>query len=157
MDIFSGKPYARKILSSLQAYCARQEHCIYDVTQRMSTSQLSEYDKESIIQSLIDDKFIDETRYARAFIRDKIRLNHWGKIKVAYQLKAKNISSSIINPILDEIDKKEYEEILLEETKKQIARKKITGSFEDKAKVARALQSKGFEADLIFPAIENCL
>jgi regulatory protein len=146
-----GQTYGSALIS-MQSYCAKRETCCFDIKQKLNRYKLSEDEKSRIIDELINEKFIDEERYARAFVRDKFRFNKWGKIKIGYHLRAKGISDSIIQHGMQEIDTENYTEHLKLEIKKKISNQKTDV---DKSKIIRTFQSKGFELDLILKAYDS--
>ena len=94
-----------------EAYCAMSEHCSDDVCRKLEQwgAPLAAYD--SILRYLKKEKFVDDQRYAIAFVRDKYRFNQWGRIKIAQSLRLKHIDSESINLAMEEIDEGEYQEI----------------------------------------------
>ncbi|HKK82055.1 MAG TPA: regulatory protein RecX, partial [Prolixibacteraceae bacterium] len=98
------QPETKKALSKCMALCSKSEKCISDIRKKLSNWQLPEEETQQVIDNLIDEKFIDEQRFAESFMRDKFRFNHWGKIKIIYHLKAKGISSGDIAHGINEID-----------------------------------------------------
>jgi len=144
-----------QILQRMMSLCSKNEKCAYDIEQKLRKNNYSDDDIKKIINELHESDFINQGRYAEAFVNDKLRFNHWGKRKIAYALKAKNIDEEIINQKLEEIDPELYEEILKGELEKKINRiDKITDKSE-KEKVVRYLLQKGFEYGKIFDIIEK--
>ncbi len=139
-------------LNAMQRYCAKQETCTFDIKRKLGYYQLSDEEKTEVIENLVNEGFVDEERYARIFVRDKFKLNKWGRIKIGFQLKAKMIPDGLINKSLSEISKDDYEQTLEEEVRKKVKR---NNSPEDKAKIVRHFQSRGFELDFILRAWDN--
>ena len=110
---------------------------------------------ENILKKLLDDKFVDELRYAKSFVRDKFRLNKWGRIKLEYALRQKKIDEKIIQDALAEIDEKKYFNIVAEllQGKSKTLKDKDPGII--KAKLIRFAQSKGFEYHVIRQALQT--
>lgn len=129
--------------------CSKKECCRYDILHKLKLWKIDEEDTEKIIQKLEKEKFIDETRYTKAFVNDKLKFNHWGKIKIKYHLKQKNIAESTIKTGLDIIAIDEYKKILTNEMEKKWKMVRAKSVFEKKQKVLSYLSSKGFEIDLI--------
>lgn len=129
--------------------CSKKEYCKYDILQKLKLWKVEVEEGRKIIQKLEEDGFIDETRYAKAFVNDKFRFNHWGKIKIKYYLKQKNIAESIIRISLENIIAEEYKTVLMNEINKKWKAVKTESNFEKKQKVFNYLVSKGFEVDLI--------
>ena len=143
-----------QVLNKLTTLCARGEHCQQEMLDKMRRWEIDESVQARVMEYLLKEKFIDEERYARCFVEEKIKFNGWGRKKVEQALYMKRIPSSIYNPILDEVDEKNYEEILrpLLETK----RKTVTGKseYEIRGKLIRFALSRGFETDEILKVLD---
>ena len=116
---------------------------------------VEEYIIDNILADLITEKFIDERRFAESFCRGKFRIKKWGKIKIKNELKKRRISNSCINIGLEQIDEKEYSLLLSELFKKKKNSIKEKNKFIRNRKIARYLQQKGFENNLIWELINN--
>ena len=135
-------------LNSMMAYCSRSEHCVFDVIEKLSAAAVSEDDANEIVQELIRLGYIDELRYARAFVNDKFRFNKWGKIKIAHVLRQKKVASNVIQEALDTIDDEAYNQVLMQliESKKKTTKATAT---QQRAAVMRFALSRGFEYETI--------
>lgn len=135
-------------LNSMMAYCSRSEHCVFDVMEKLSAAAVSEDDANEIVQELIRLGYIDELRYARAFVNDKFRFNKWGKIKIAHVLRQKKVASNVIQEALDTIDDEAYNQVLMQliESKKKTTKATAT---QQRAAVMRFALSRGFEYETI--------
>lgn len=135
-------------LNSMMAYCSRTEHCVFDVMEKLSAAAVSEDDANEIVQELIRLGYIDELRYARAFVNDKFRFNKWGKIKIAHVLRQKKLASNVIQDALDTIDDEAYNQVLMQliESKKKTTKATAT---QQRAAVMRFALSRGFEYETI--------
>lgn len=145
----------KKALSKCMALCSKGEKCISDIRKKLENWQLPETELQKVINALIEEKFIDEQRFAESFVRDKFRFNYWGKIKIAYHLKAKGISKMLIDEALTQIADKEYFEtlhLLLKQKNKSV---KANSEYEKKAKLIRFAQGRGFEYDIIARIIDK--
>lgn len=130
-------------------YCSLSEHCIQKVREKLVQWETPKEFIDPIIEKLIEEDYINEERFAVAFVKDKFRFNHWGKIKITTHLKALNIHSSIIAKAIEEIKEEEYVEMLDEIVEKK--RKTINKGtdYEIRAKLLRHALSRGFEYDLV--------
>ena len=97
----------------LAAVCAQAEHCEQEMRDKMKRWEIDATTQDSIIARLVKERYIDNERYARAFVKDKIRYNKWGRRKVQQALWMKRISNDIQQRVLDEIDEKEYLDVLI--------------------------------------------
>lgn len=132
--------------------CARSEQCEWDIRQKLRKQGLNGADIEKILDFLIENKFIDDYRFARSFTNDKVRFSAWGRNKIRQALSLKRIPRSAITEALKEIDEKEYIKAL---QRAGISKAKNLNlyNYEDKAKLYRYLMSRGFESSLIYKFI----
>jgi regulatory protein len=144
-------------LSRLAALCARSEQCIQSCMEKLSRWGVSADDSATIIQHLVAEKYIDERRYATLFTKDKHRLAHWGKNKIANTLKLSKIPSAYINEALAQISDESYETQLTDLVMKKLKSCKAKNSYDLKAKLYRFAISRGFESNLALSAIEDIL
>ena len=145
------KPY----LSKMAHYCSMQERAVYDVLLKLPSASLSEDDKDYIIEKLKKEGFLDEERFARAFANDKFKLNHWGRIKIGYSLRMKQVDGAAIEEGLRQIDEHDYQNLLFSLASKKHKETKSSSQQEDNNKVARFLLQRGFEPDLIWKVIQS--
>lgn len=144
-----------KILSRAARLCSAGERCSYEIREKLAGWGLREDEIKNGVQYLTDNGFIDDSRYARFFIRDKLRFNKWGRIKLIYSMKQKQLSSDTIKNALNDIDEEEYAEILEKILK---AKMKSTGSLTvavNKAKVIRYAAQKGFTTEEIVNSLKR--
>ena len=134
------------MLRRAAAYCSTAERCIQDVQKKIQAAGLTSEEGERIIARLLQEKFIDETRFTGYFVNDKLRFNKWGRFKIAYELHKKNIPASIRAEALEGIDEKEYEDILLALLKAK--KKSVKGKDERDiyTKLLRFAAGRGFES-----------
>lgn len=131
------------------SYCAISEHCISEVEQKLFAWGVEKNQIEEIVNYLVENDFINEKRYSKAFVRDKFHLNKWGKIKISMALVSKNIPKQLINSALDLIDEGEYDEMLATLLKSKQKSIKYEFEFEKQGKLFRFAQSRGFENQVI--------
>jgi regulatory protein len=136
-------------LSKAMAICSKAEKCVSDIQKKLDDWDVEPADAKKIIKTLIEEKFIDETRYACYFVRDKFRFNKWGKIKIAYMLKIKKLASEIIQNALDEIGEEVYMEALSGMLHEKARKTRFVNEYDKKAKLYRFAQSRGFENEAI--------
>lgn len=143
-----------QVLNKLTTLCARGEHCQQEMLDKMRKWEIEEDVQARVMEYLLKEKFIDEERYTRLFVEEKIKFNKWGRKKLEQALYMKRIPRSISAPILDEIDEENYEEILrpLIEAK----RKTVTGKseYEIRGKLIRFALSRGFDMDTILSVLD---
>ena len=90
----------------LAALCANAEHCQYEMLEKMKRWELSDEAQARVMARLIEERYVDDRRYARAFVKDKICYNKWGRRKVQQGLWMKRIDKEIQDEVLDDIDEK---------------------------------------------------
>jgi len=149
-----GKEFKR-ILTRMCNFCARGEKCVFDITQKLIKLEVNKEDELKIINYLIDNNFINNQRYAEAFVNDKFKFNKWGKQKIRQNLKFKKIESNFIEAALSNLNYDDYIKVLttiLINKRKQI---KDKNEFVIKQKLLNHAISKGFEADVIFEVISK--
>jgi len=145
----------KQALARIQKICSVQEKCSFDVRRKLSDWGFENIAIEKIIIILIEDKFVDDNRFSKSFVREKFRINKWGRIKITYALKQKRIPESTIDLALEEIEEEEYLHILETELIKKKKSIKAKNQFDLKGKLLRFGQSKGFEIENIIRIIQN--
>ena len=130
-------------------YCSLSEHCIQKVREKLVQWEAPKELIQPIIDKLVEEDYINEERFARAFVKDKFRFNHWGRIKITTHLRVLSISSDIIAKAIGEIDEDEYVEILDETVEKKRKTIKKGTDYEIRAKLLRHALSRGFEYEII--------
>ncbi len=136
-------------LDKARQMCSREEKCIDDIRKKLADWNLSAEDFDEIIESLIDDKFLDEKRYVAAFVKDKIRFNKWGKIKIAYMLRQKRIASTLISECFDEFDAEIYLEMIQNEIAKKRKTIRAKSDYDLKTKLIQFGMSRGYETEIV--------
>jgi regulatory protein len=142
----------KQLLNNMMAYCSRAERCVMDVKEKMAKVGASDADIQLVLEQLQVLDFINEERYAVAFVNDKFRFNKWGRVKIEYALRMKKIPSDTIAKALDGVD----EEVYLQTLKKLLLAKQKTvkgTAAQQRAAVIRFGLSRGFE----YACIERCL
>jgi regulatory protein len=155
---FSKQPryYSKKeAFLKASAFCAYQERTQQEVREKLYSYGLEEDDVEEVICRLIEENFINEERFAKAFAGGKFRMKKWGRIKIKQELKARGLSTYCINKGMQEINPEEYEQTLLALLEKKNREEKESVPMLRKQKLARFLLSKGYEQDLVWDAING--
>ncbi len=145
----------REVIERIQSFCAIQDRSQYEVKNKMKDWGVEECIIDNILSDLVTEKFIDEHRFANSFCRGKFRIKKWGKIKIKNELKKRKISDSCIKKGLEQIDEKEYGLLLSELFKKKKNSINEKNKFIRNGKIAKYLQQKGFENNLIWELINN--
>lgn len=133
------------IADKIRKYCSYQERCCQEVRVKLSSFHLPKQETEALIQQMLNENFVNEERYVECFIRGKINVKKWGKVKIKCELLQKQIASSLIEEKLNEIDNDLYINNLI----LLIDKWKSLNEGEDKMKLYRFLLSKGYESNII--------
>lgn len=137
------------------ALCSSAEHCTADIREKLARWGVTEADSRTIIDRLVQERFIDEQRYAVAFVKDKFRFSGWGRIKMRYALQQKRIDGSDIDHALATLDEELYNDRLLELLQAKSRSIRDDDPEARRAKLFRFAASRGFESALIFNALKQ--
>lgn len=144
-----------EIRKKLEHYCAYQDRCHQEVYQKMYSFNLSFHEKEELMVYLIDNNFLNEERFAQSFVRGKHNYKKWGKVRITNELKARNISSTIIKIALKEINDSLYFEMFDDLANKHwetISEKNI---MKKRKKFCDYFIRKGWENELIYDKVKE--
>ncbi len=144
-----------QLKKKLAKYCAWQERCSYDAGNKLQNLGASKQDAEKIIKWLKNENYINDVRFAEAFVRGKFNNNKWGKIKIISELRIRNLDEQTIKNALKEITESDYLKTLNELASKKWREVKADNLFQKKQKTAAYLANKGFETDLVYSILEK--
>jgi regulatory protein len=133
----------------LAQLCARSEHCQWELLEKMRRWEMSEEAQARVMQRLVSERYVDDERYARAFVRDKVRYNKWGRRKVEQGLWLKHIDEDIRERVLDEVDDEEYLSVLRPLLRQKRRSTRAASDYELNQKLARFALGRGFTYDII--------
>lgn len=140
---------------TLAALCAQAEHCQWEMLEKMRRWELSDEAQARVMERLVKERYVDDERYARAFVKDKIRYNKWGRRKVEQALWQKHIDDDIRQRVLDEVDDHEYLSILRPLLQQKRKSTKAQSDYELNQKLIRFALGRGFTFDIIRQCIET--
>lgn len=135
--------------------CARREYCVFDIETKLKRYNLEKETIESIIARLVKEKYIDEIRYTRGFIKDKIRFNKWGKTKIEYALRQKRVPEDIVAEAFLEYTDEELNNSLQDLLQAKWKTIKGDSDYEKRNKLIRFGLSRGFDMNNILKCIKN--
>lgn len=143
--------------SRLEALCARSEQCTFDLSRKLAGWGVPSSEAQSILQSLEAQGFVDDARYAVAFVRDKYRFSRWGVYKIRMHLSARRISTADIESALRAIDRDEYYRLLLSalRARARTLSPEELGTPEGRLRLMRFAISRGYESALVSRAIRE--
>ncbi len=142
-------------LQKIKQFCAYQERCHREVTEKLYSFGLYKKAVEIILSNLIEENFLNEERFAIAFAGGKFRMKQWGRVKIKYELKQKGVGSYCINLALKEIDEETYLTTLKTLATKKWESLKGEQYLNRQAKTTTYLLQKGFELHLISAVIDE--
>lgn len=146
-----------KGLQKAMRLCSRSEKSALDIRQKLRQWDIEKGLHEEILKELYKANFLDDMRYAKGYVHDKVYLNKWGKQKVYFALKMKEIPEHIIEEAVATIDQKRYEEGVLSLLKNKEKSLKVASSYDKMAKLIRFGQSRGFTMTEINKALNNII
>ncbi|WP_456423747.1 regulatory protein RecX [Lutibacter sp.] len=141
----------------LEHFCAYQERCHKEVEQKLYDLKMIPEAKEKIILHLLQHNFLNEERFAKAFVRGKFSIKKWGRIKIINELKFKNISKYNIKSALQEINEEDYFSTLQKIAIKKLKLLKEPNTFKKKNKLTTFLISKGYEFELVYKIVNTLI
>lgn len=142
-------------LKKAMSLCARREYCSEDIRVKLDSWGINNPDADNIISSLIRENFINDKRYAEAFVKDKYHHNKWGKVKIASQLRAKRIASELIDSALATVDEDQYRQTIKDILASHRKFIKAKNQFDLKGKLLRFGLSKGFESHILYDILNE--
>ncbi len=146
---------AQQAYAKLTALCARSEHCQHDMLEKMRQWGVAEEEQAEVMARLIEGRYVDDERFARAFVSDKVHYNKWGRRKVEQALWQKHIDSDIATRVLNEVDDSEYVGILKQLLKQKSRSAKADSDREQTMKLTRFALSRGFTMDIIRQCLDT--
>ncbi len=144
-----------QVLEKLKYYCAYQERCHKDVSDKLWDFQLSENERMNIISELIGENYLSEERFAVAFSEGKFRIKKWGRIKIKQKLKEKKVSDYCLKKGLEALDEEEYIETLEKLVHRKFDSINESNLYKRKVKTVNYCYQKGYETELIWNIIND--
>ncbi|WP_394759584.1 regulatory protein RecX [Flavobacterium sp.] len=146
---------SKEIIRKLEFYCAYQERCHNEVTEKMRSYAMTSQEIDTVMAHLITDNFLNEERFACSFARGKHRIKSWGKIRIVNELKFRQISKYNIDKALKEFSEDEYLETFhkLAENHWEIMRE--SNILKKRKKFCDFMLRKGFESGLVYEKVKE--
>ncbi|QBA65157.1 regulatory protein RecX [Muriicola soli] len=139
----------------IEHYCAYQERCHQEVVQKLREMHMIPEAIDQIMGHLISENYLNEERFARSFARGKFRIKSWGRNRISLELKKRNISPTIINIALRELEEPAYSDTLESLAKKRFKQLKGLNPWQQKKKLGDYLLYRGWESDLVYEQINR--
>ena len=146
----------QKVADRMRALCSRREYCRKDVMKKVMTALDGDVAKaEEVVAKLVEERYVDDLRYATAFARDKASITGWGEAKIRYMLSSKGIDRELIAQALDEVDDKRAETRL-----EKLMENKVRSLKDDpqrRLKLLRFGLGRGYTYDQVTEMIDKML
>ena len=144
-----------QVLDKMAKYCAYQERCVKDVKDKLKTYDIPQESKDEIIDYLLDNRFVNDERFARSFVRGKVNQSGWGVNKIRFHLMQKGIDKDVIDEAFGQTDEEVYKQKLIDILKAKSKTVKAETDFERKRKLAAFAMQKGFEGSLVWEVLKE--
>lgn len=142
-------------LYRLSALCSKSEHCSGDMTTKLRQWGFDEQAQARILERLTAEKFVDDERYARAFIDDKLHANGWGPLKISQGLRQKQVDSTITGAALSEVGEEQWLSVLMPLLRQKWPTITAATDYDRSMKLIKFAYSRGFDLDLIRKCIDS--
>ncbi|MBQ6771696.1 MAG: RecX family transcriptional regulator [Bacteroidales bacterium] len=152
----SDKPLTpEQVLDKMAKYCAYQERCLKDVKDKLKTFDIAQEAKSEILDYLLDNRFVNDERFAKTFARGKVNQSGWGMNKIRFHLVQKGIAKDIIDEALGQTDEEAYRQRLISILKSKSKTVKAENDYERNRKLAAYAMQKGFESGLVWEVLKE--
>ena len=145
------------LLAHAARLCSSSEHCASQIQEKLLSWEATEEEAENIIGYLVKEKYIDNSRFSRAYCHDKFCYNHWGRVKIRQMLRHLRLSDEEIAEGMEAIPEEDYLQALTDALRQKDRTLRETDPYQRKGKLVRHLLSRGFEMDLILDATDKYL
>jgi len=144
-----------QVLDKMAKYCAYQERCVKDVREKLRTYDILQEDRDKILDFLLDNRFVNDERFAKSFVRGKVNQSGWGMNKIRFHLMQKGIDKDLIDEALQQTDEEVYRQRLMDILKTKSKIVKAATDYEKKRKLAAYAMQKGFEGSLVWEVLKG--
>ena len=141
----------------IESYCAYQDRCHKEVVSKLKEMGMIPLAIDTIVNQLIEDRFLNEERFAKSFARGKFKIKKWGKNRIVNELKFRDISKYNITSALKEIDPNEYVQTLDTLARKRLLQISETDVQKRKKKMADYLLYRGWESQLVYEKLQELI
>ena len=144
-------------LNALMRLASRSEKSSGDAMRLMRNWDVEPSARAGVLQKLIDNKFIDDRRYAEAFVRDKMRFSGWGAFKLRSALHAKGIAGEIVDEVLRSLDSDNMTERLRDRLERKMRTVKFASRYDLKSKLMRYGASLGYDFESVADVVDSLI
>ncbi len=145
----------QQAFQQLAALCARGEHCLWDMQEKMRRWELSDDARQRIAGQLTAGRYVDDRRYAAAFAADKARYDKWGRRKIEQALRMKHIDEDTVSSVMDDLGDDIYTATLQQLLRQKQKTVKASSDYELRQKLVRFAMGRGFTYDIIRQCIDT--
>ena len=142
-------------LQKLAALCSQSEHCTSEMKEKMTRWGIDEDAQQRVVEYLVANRYVDDRRYARSFVNDKLKYNKWGPRKIEQSLWMKHIDESILREALDDVDNEEYISVLRPLLTSKRKTTKPETDYEMNQKLLRFAIGRGFTFEQVKEVIDD--
>lgn len=144
--------------AKLEYLCAYQERCAFELVRKMKSWGIDVDDQGILLANLIENNYLNEERFAEAFVSGKVNIKRWGRIKIRQELKARQIAEYSIKKGLSQIDETVYWRNIIHLAEQKVNRlSREEDRFKKRMKLLQFLVSKGYESDIANDAADEVL
>ena len=151
----SGNFTVDEIEFKLKQYCSYQDRCHNEVEKKLKSFDVISEVKEQIIFNLINENYLNETRFCKSFVRGKFKIKNWGKRKITLELKNRKVSNYNLKEGLKEINEIDYLDKLENIFNKKLASLDHLSLINKKKKILSFLLYRGWETNLIYEKLNQ--
>ncbi len=144
----------KEAIHKIEHFCAYQERCHDEVVQKLRTMKMDSNEIDEILAHLIQENYLNESRFACSFARGKHRIKLWGKVRIVNELKLRNITTYNINLALKEISPEEYEANFNDLAERNWNSIKESNGLKKRKKCCDFLLRKGYESNLVYEKVK---
>ncbi|MEY4962916.1 MAG: hypothetical protein RLZZ323_235 [Bacteroidota bacterium] len=144
----------KEAIHKIEHFCAYQERCHDEVVQKLRTMKMDSNEIDEILAHLIQENYLNESRFACSFARGKHRIKLWGKVRIVSELKLRNISTYNINLALKEITAEEYETNFNALAERNWHSIKESNGLKKRKKCCDFLLRKGYESNVVYEKVK---
>lgn len=144
-------------LRSLMNLCVKAERSEFDVRRLLERWGVAERERQRIVDTLVRERFVDNRRYAEAYVREKVRFSGWGRYKIRAALRAKRIDESIVEEALEQVDGASMREKLEHRLQMKMNRTKSRDAYDLRGKLVRYGAGLGFDTDTVLEIVERLM
>lgn len=142
-------------LQKLAALCSQSEHCTLEMKEKMTRWGIDEDAQQRVVEYLVANRYVDDRRYARSFVNDKLKYNKWGPRKIEQSLWMKHIDESILREALDDVENEEYISVLRPLLTSKRKTTKAETDYEMNQKLLRFAIGRGFTFEQVKEVIDD--